>query len=78
MFKRSAQRDSKFRIELLRDCLEAMLSGEITLAKTILRAYINATVGFAGLVEATHIPRKASCACLVRRAIRVRPISLKS
>jgi hypothetical protein len=30
-------RDSKFRKELLRMCLEAMLSGDITLAKTILR-----------------------------------------
>ena len=36
-----------------------MLSGEITLAKTILRDYINATVGFAGLAEATHIPPKS-------------------
>jgi DNA-binding phage protein len=29
------------------------------LAKTILRDYINATVGFSGLVEATHIPPKS-------------------
>jgi DNA-binding phage protein len=54
-----AQRDPKFRKELLRMGLEAMLSGEITLAKTILRDYINATVGFAGLAEATHIPPKS-------------------
>lgn len=53
------QRDSKFRKELLREGLEAMLSGEITLAKTILRDYINATVGFTGLAEATHIPPKS-------------------
>jgi len=33
--------------------------GEITLAKTILRDYINATVGFTGLAEATHIPPKS-------------------
>jgi hypothetical protein len=36
-----------------------MLSGEITLAKTILRDYINATVEFTGLAEATHIPPKS-------------------
>jgi DNA-binding phage protein len=54
-----AQRDPKFRKELLREGLEAMLSGEITLAKTILRDYINATVGFTGLAEATHIPPKS-------------------
>ena len=40
------QRDPKFRKELLREGLEAMLSGEIAVAKTILRDYINATVGF--------------------------------
>jgi hypothetical protein len=28
-------------------------------AKTILRDYINATVGFTGLAEATHIPSKS-------------------
>jgi DNA-binding phage protein len=49
-----ARRDSKFRKELLRESLEAMLSGEIAVAKTILRDYINATVGFTGLAEATH------------------------
>jgi hypothetical protein len=31
------QRDPKFRKELLRESLEAMLSGEITLAEAILR-----------------------------------------
>jgi DNA-binding phage protein len=51
--------DPRFRKELLREGLEAMLSGEITLAKAILRDYINATVGFTGLAEATHIPPKS-------------------
>jgi DNA-binding phage protein len=53
------QRDPKFRKELLREGLEAMLTGEMTLAKTILRDYINATVGFAGLAAATQIPPKS-------------------
>jgi DNA-binding phage protein len=53
------QRDPKCRKELLREGLEAMLSGEIDLAKTILRDYINATVGFTGLAQATHIPPKS-------------------
>jgi hypothetical protein len=43
----------------VREGLEAMPSGEITLAKTILRDYINATVGFPGLAQATHIPPKS-------------------
>jgi len=54
-----ARRDPKFRKELLREALEAMLSGEVALAKTILRDYINATVGFAGLAQATRIPSKS-------------------
>ena len=53
------QRDPKFRKELLREGLQAMLAGEVDVAKTILRDYINATVGFTGLAEATHIPSKS-------------------
>jgi DNA-binding phage protein len=54
-----AERDPRFRKELLREALEIMLSGEIAVAKTILRDYINATVGFVGLAEATRIPSKS-------------------
>jgi len=54
-----AVRDPKFRKELLREGLESMLSGDIATAKTILRDYINATVGFTDLAEATHIPSKS-------------------
>jgi DNA-binding phage protein len=53
------ERDPKFRKELLREGLEAMLSGDIGVAKTILRDYINATVGFSSLAQATHIPPKS-------------------
>lgn len=52
-------RDPKFRKELLREGIECMLSGDIDTAKTILRDYINATVGFVGLAEATKIPSKS-------------------
>jgi DNA-binding phage protein len=54
-----AERDPKFRKELLREGIESMLSGDIATAKTILRDYINATVGFTELAEATHIPSKS-------------------
>src|SRR5215469_5099667 len=53
------ERDPKFRKELLREGIECMLSGDIATAKTILRDYINATVGFTELAEATHIPSKS-------------------
>ena len=53
------ERDPKFRKELLREGIESMLTGDIATAKTILRDYINATVGFTELAEATHIPSKS-------------------
>ncbi len=53
------QRDPKFRKELLREGVEAMLAGDVTTAKTILRDYINATMGFTDLAEATRIPSKS-------------------
>jgi DNA-binding phage protein len=53
------ERDPKFRKELLREGVEAMLAGDVTTAKTILRDYINATLGFTGVAQATHIPSKS-------------------
>jgi len=53
------ERDPKFRKELLREGIESMLSGDIATGKTILRDYINATVGFTELAEAIHIPSKS-------------------
>lgn len=53
------ERDPKFRAALLREGVEALLSGDLATAKTILRDYINATVGFADLAQATHIPPKS-------------------
>ena len=49
-----AERDAKFRKELLREGVECMLGGDIQTAKTFLRDYINATVGFDELAAATH------------------------
>ena len=51
--------DPKFRKELLREGIESLLAGDTTTAKTILRDYINATVGFTELAEATQIPSKS-------------------
>jgi DNA-binding phage protein len=52
-------RDPKFRKELLREGIESMLTGDMATAKTILRDYINATVGFTELADATRIPSKS-------------------
>ncbi len=47
------QRDPAFRDALLAEGIEAMLSGDVDTGKAILRDYINATVGFGPLAEAT-------------------------
>lgn len=53
-----AERDPRFRKELLREGIDSMLSGDIATAKIILRDFINATIGFTELAEATRIPSK--------------------
>lgn len=51
--------DSKFAEALLREGIDAMLSGDLDTGKTIMRDYIKATVGFEKLGEATGAPPKS-------------------
>src|SRR5580692_12590848 len=48
------QRDAAFRRELLRESVERFLAGDVDTGKTILRDYINATIGFEKLAKITH------------------------
>ena len=48
------QRDAAFRKALLREAVECLLSGDVDTGKSVLRTYINATVGFVKLGEATE------------------------
>ncbi|HUJ94575.1 MAG TPA: hypothetical protein VLW84_04860 [Terriglobales bacterium] len=48
------RRDPAFRKELLREGIESFLAGDVETGKTVLRDYINATVGFRQLAEVTH------------------------
>jgi len=48
------QRDAAFRKELLRESVESFLAGDVDTGKTILRDYINATIGFDRLAKITH------------------------
>ena len=57
--KARAEKDSAFREALLTEALDCFLAGDTDTGKTILRDYINATVGFAEVAEATHIPSKS-------------------
>ena len=49
-----AARDPTFRRELLREGIQCLLAGEVDTGKTVLRDYINATVGFEELGALTH------------------------
>jgi DNA-binding phage protein len=51
--------ERKFADALLREGVDAMLSGDVETGKTILRDYIKATVGFEELGEATGAPPKS-------------------
>jgi hypothetical protein len=51
-----AQREPQFRKALLCEAIELMLAGDEKIGRAILRNYINATVGFQELQEATLIP----------------------
>lgn len=49
-----AKRDAAFRKALLKEAIDCMLAGDVDAGKTVLRDYINATVGFAALGAVTH------------------------
>lgn len=52
------QRDPAFRRELLREGVESFIEGDVTTGKSILRDYINATIGFTELAAITkHDPK---------------------
>jgi DNA-binding phage protein len=48
-----ARRDSAFREALLKEAIDSLLSGDMETGKTVLRDYINATVGFDDLATVT-------------------------
>jgi DNA-binding phage protein len=62
-FKETVQarikRDRKYRKELLREGVECLLAGDLDTGKTILRDYINATMGFEELSRLTKLPAKS-------------------
>ena len=62
-FKQTIQarvrRDPAFRKALLREGVESFLAGDVETGKSVLRDYINATIGFADLAEATDHSAKS-------------------
>ena len=59
LVKHQVKVDKKFAAALLREGVDAMLSGDVETGKTILRDYIKATVGFEKLGQATDTPPKS-------------------
>ena len=54
-----AQKDAEFRRAMLKEGIDALLTGDLETGKAMLRDYINMAVGFGPLAEATHIPAKS-------------------
>ena len=54
-----AQRDTGFRQALLREAVECIINGDLETGKSVLRDYVNATVGFQNLEKHTRIPAKS-------------------
>jgi hypothetical protein len=54
-----ASRDARFREALLKEAVDALLSGDVETGKTVLRNYINATVGFDKLATVTNKSSKS-------------------
>jgi hypothetical protein len=59
LVERQVKDDQKFAEALLREGIDAMLSGDLDTGKTIMRDYIKATVGFEKLGKATDTPPKS-------------------
>ncbi len=54
--KKKAEKDPKFRIGLLTEAVECFVNGDLETCKTLLRDYVNATIGFPKLAK--HLDKK--------------------
>lgn len=57
--KARAERDAEFRAGLLTEAVNLLLAGETTPGKSLLRTYVNATVGFEALAKEVGISSKS-------------------
>ncbi|MGB7933429.1 MAG: transcriptional regulator [Gammaproteobacteria bacterium] len=54
-----AQADARFRAAMLTEAINELLAGDLATGKVLLRDYVNATLTFDRLTEATGIPIKS-------------------
>ena len=59
LVQKNVRADGKFAEALLREGVDALISGDVESGKTLLRDYIKATVGFEKLGTATGAPPKS-------------------
>jgi len=59
LVKSQVEADPAFRQALFQEAVQTMLDGDVATAKSVLRDYINATIGFERLSEATQTPAKS-------------------
>jgi len=52
-------RDPAFRAALFQEAVQTLIEGDVDTARTVLRDFINATIGFPALAKATGIPVKS-------------------
>lgn len=57
--KARVESDPAFRQALFQEAVQTLIAGDIDTAKAVLRNYINATIGFEALSEATNTPAKS-------------------
>jgi DNA-binding phage protein len=57
--KSRIEQDPKFRQALFQEALQTLMEGDVDTAKSVLRDYINATIGFPALAKVTKMPPKS-------------------
>jgi hypothetical protein len=57
--KSRIEQDSKFRQALFQEAVQSRIDGDVDTAKSILRDYINAAIGFPALAKVTRMPPKS-------------------
>ncbi len=57
--KARAEKDPAFRAALLSDAVELLLEGDVETGKSVLRDFINATIGFENLSKHVDVPAKS-------------------
>jgi hypothetical protein len=57
--KSRIEQDAKFRQALFQEAVQTLIEGDVETAKAVLRDYINATIRFPALAEATKMPPKS-------------------